>query len=197
MRNVDGTPNKKGTVQYTTIQTIRIKSLGNDYHEETAELYVTSLGDHDIIFGTDWLQAHNPGVNWATPQLAFTRCPSTCTLSVNPLVIEPRLKHQQVAVINALEPTDPSVPEEEPSFEADAAPTFLRLHQLSKTSRLVIRAKTTHATEIAARTHPNLPLNTFPQNSTSIPLYLAKRLHAPCPPIVTVITPSTSSPVVQ
>jgi hypothetical protein len=36
VRNVDGTPNKKGTVQYTTIQTIRIKSLANDYHEETA-----------------------------------------------------------------------------------------------------------------------------------------------------------------
>ena len=101
---MDGTPNKKGTVQFTTIQMIRIKSLGNKHHEETSELYVTSLGDHDIIFGTDWLQAHNLGVDWAKPQLAFTHCPKTCSLSINPLVIEPKRKHQQVAVINALEP---------------------------------------------------------------------------------------------
>jgi hypothetical protein len=55
VRNVDGTPNKQGTVKHTTIQVICIKSLDNNFHEETSELYVTSLGDHDIIFGTDWL----------------------------------------------------------------------------------------------------------------------------------------------
>jgi hypothetical protein len=162
VRNVDGTPNRKGTVQYTTIQTIRIKSLSNEYHEETSELYVTSLGDHDIIFGTDWLQAHNPEVDWAKPQLAFTRCPNTCALSISPLVIEPRLKHQQVAVINALEPSDPSIPDEEPPFEADTATTFLRIHQWSKALTLPIRAKTTHATEIAARTAPKLSIEHIP-----------------------------------
>ena len=128
VRNVNGTPNKKGTVQYTTIQTIRIKSLSNEYHKETSELYVTSLGDHDIIFGTDWLQAHNPKVNWAKLQLAFTHCPNTCALSISTLVIEPRLKHQQVAVINTLEPFDSSIPDEEPPSEADTATTFLRIH---------------------------------------------------------------------
>jgi hypothetical protein len=150
IRNIDRMPNKKGIIQYTTIQTIRIKSLTNEYHEETSELYVTSLGDHDIIFGTDWLQAHNPEVDWAKPQLAFTRCPTTCVLSISPLVIEPRLKNQQVAVINALEPLDSSVLDEEPPFEADAATTFLRIHQMSKALTLPIRAKTMHATEIAA-----------------------------------------------
>jgi len=37
-------------------QRIRIKTHDNDhYHEELSELYVTTLGDNDIIFGTDWL----------------------------------------------------------------------------------------------------------------------------------------------
>jgi hypothetical protein len=120
------------------------------------------LGDHDIIFGTDWLQAHNPEVNWAKPQIAFTRCPNTCALSISPLVIEPRLKHQQVAVINALEPSDPSIPDEEPPFEADAATTFLCIHQWSKALTLPIRAKTTHTTEIAARTAPKPSIEHIP-----------------------------------
>jgi hypothetical protein len=162
VRNVDGMPNRKGTVQYTTIQTIQIKSLTNEYHEETWELYVTSLGDHNIIFGTDWLQAHNPEVDWAKPQLAFTRCPTTCVLSISPLVIEPRLKNQQVAVINALEPLDSSVPDEEPPFEADTATTFLCIHQWSKALPLPIRAKTMHATEIAARTAPRPSIEHIP-----------------------------------
>ena len=78
VKNVDGTMNQQGAVRYTTIQTIRIKSPSNEYHEERSELYVTALGDHDVIFGTDWLQAHNPEVDWAKPQLAFTRCPKSC-----------------------------------------------------------------------------------------------------------------------
>ena len=55
--------NQQGAVRFTTTQTIWIKSLNDQYHEEHSKLYITSLRDHDIIFGTDWLQAHNPEVN--------------------------------------------------------------------------------------------------------------------------------------
>ena len=71
VKNVDGTMNQQGAVRYTTIQTIRIKSPSNKYHKERSELYVTALGDHNVIFGTDWLQAHNPEVDWAKPQLSL------------------------------------------------------------------------------------------------------------------------------
>jgi hypothetical protein len=81
VKNVDGTLNKRGSIRYATIQRIRIKTLEEEFHEETTELYVTTLGDHDIILGTDWLHAHNPEVNWAVPQIALTRCPKTCSLS--------------------------------------------------------------------------------------------------------------------
>ena len=104
VKNVDGTMNQQGAVRFTMIQTIRIKSPDDQYHEERSELYVTSLGDHDIIFGTDWLQAHNPEVNWAKPQLAFTRCPQSCTLSKRPLVLEPKSKALRTTVISRIEP---------------------------------------------------------------------------------------------
>ena len=71
VKNVDGTLNKRGPVRNTTIQCIHINTHNNHYHEELSELYVTTLGDNDIIFGTDWLHAHNPEVNWTIPQVAF------------------------------------------------------------------------------------------------------------------------------
>ncbi len=87
VRNVDGSPNKMGSVKHTTIQRLRIRMAEDAYHDETVEFYVTTLGEHDIILGMDWLQAHNPEINWAEPRLAFTRCPDTCTLSMKPVVI--------------------------------------------------------------------------------------------------------------
>jgi hypothetical protein len=62
VKNVDETLNKRGSIKHTTIQRIRIKTPDGHFHEETAELYVTTLADHDIIFGTDWLRANNPEV---------------------------------------------------------------------------------------------------------------------------------------
>jgi hypothetical protein len=106
VKNVDGTMNQQGAVQFTMIQTIRIKSPDDQYHEECSKLYVTSLGDHDIIFGTDWLQAHNPEVNWVKLQLAFMCCTTSCTLSKRPLVLEPKSKISQATVISCIEPCE-------------------------------------------------------------------------------------------
>ena len=72
VKNVDGTLNKRGSVHFTMIQQIHIKTLKDHYHKELSELYVTALRDHDIIFRTDWLHAHNPEVNCTLPQVVFT-----------------------------------------------------------------------------------------------------------------------------
>jgi hypothetical protein len=104
VKNVDGTLNKRGSIKYTTIQRIRIKTPDGHFHEETAELYITTLEDHDIIFGTDWLRAHNPEVNWMLPQVSFTRCPKECTLSQTPLIITSRKAQTRATTINAIQP---------------------------------------------------------------------------------------------
>ena len=51
VKNVDGTLNRMGSVKYTTIQKIHIKTSTNDFHEGLSELYVTMLRDDDIILG--------------------------------------------------------------------------------------------------------------------------------------------------
>ena len=86
IQNIDGSENILGWVRHYTRQKIRIPSEKPDsYHDETAEFYITDIGDNDIILGTDWLQHHNPEVNWVERSLGLTRCPSTC-ITKNPPV---------------------------------------------------------------------------------------------------------------
>ncbi len=71
--NVNGSENIMGWVQHYTIQYVCIYSQdGQSYYEELVELYVTDIGDHNIILGTDWLNKHNPCINWPAPRLTLT-----------------------------------------------------------------------------------------------------------------------------
>lgn len=160
VRNVDGTPNKQGTVKHTTIQQLRIKSLTNAFHEETAELYITSLGDHDIILGTDWLKAHNPEVDWAKPRLALTRCPTTCKLSTTPMIIESRPRQRHSPTLGAFTTSEDT---EEPThlLNETNVEDFIQFHQQYKNG-LTIQVKITHSTEIAARTAPKPSIEHIP-----------------------------------
>jgi len=164
VKNVDGTMNQQGAVRYTTIQTIRIKSPSNEYHEERSELYVTALGDHDVIFGTDWLQAHNPEVDWAKPQLAFTRCPKSCKLSQKPLVLEPKSKESRTTVISRIEPL-----EEYHAVEVETTDPelFARIHQWDKENYVHVRSKSTTSTELAARMAPRPSISAIPEKYRS------------------------------
>jgi len=150
VRNVDGSSNKSGAVLSTTIQTIRLWTPSNQYHEERSEFYVTAIGTHDIILGTDWLLAHNPEVNWTTSQLAFTRCPKTCTLSERPLIVHPLASKNPVALISSIDPHPPDAPELPLSIFAVSA--FITQHQLFKYHKPArVQAKTTHATNLAVQ----------------------------------------------
>ena len=134
---------------------ICISSSNDAYHQERSELYVTSLSDHDIIFGTDWLQAHNPEVNWSGPQLAFTRCPSSCSLSRKPLVITPKYRVPCAPVINSIAPVlDEATQDEDPDFASEANDVFLQFHVAEKDDFLPIRSKSTTSTQLAARSAP-------------------------------------------
>ncbi|KAF5374292.1 hypothetical protein D9758_004617 [Tetrapyrgos nigripes] len=107
VRNVDGSENTMGWVREYTIQNLRIYSRDNKaYHEEQAEFYVTDIGDHDIILGTDWLDEHNPDIDWSDSRVDMTRCPETCitskppvlhlkTKTLKPIVIDPRTHHKE------------------------------------------------------------------------------------------------------
>jgi hypothetical protein len=150
VRNVDGSSNKSGAVLSMTIQTIRIWTPQNQYHEERSEFYVTAIGTHDIILGTDWLKAHNPEVNWTTSQLALTRCPQSCSLSATPIIIRPTMINSPATMISLLEPRTLELTE--PPLDEIAAAPFIKRQQVFKYHKpALIHAKTTHSTNLAVQ----------------------------------------------
>jgi hypothetical protein len=66
--NVDGTPNKEGTItQYV--------DLDLEIHEikKKQRLYVTGLGNQQIILGYDWLKEMNPLIDWKKGTLEWRK----------------------------------------------------------------------------------------------------------------------------
>ena len=78
--NADGTINAGGKIT----DMVRLKVKIQD-HEEIMELTVADIGKKDIFIRHDWLQHHNPEIDWQDKKIKFSRCPGVCyqTLEVN------------------------------------------------------------------------------------------------------------------
>lgn len=75
LTNVDGSENK---VQFYIRCVISITDKQGHTHREKQKLYVANLGKQDAILGTDWLNEHNPEIDWRQYTVSMTRCPRTC-----------------------------------------------------------------------------------------------------------------------
>jgi len=71
--NADGTPNKAG---YITEYVRAYVEIGS--HRTTQHLFVTNLGNKEMMIGYSYLYKHNPNIDWQKGQWEFTRCPDTC-----------------------------------------------------------------------------------------------------------------------
>ena len=60
-QNVDGTPNRTGTINSYVDLTMEIDGKIMD-----TRLLVTGLGSQRIILGFPWLNEHNPDIDWKT-----------------------------------------------------------------------------------------------------------------------------------
>ena len=69
----NGTPNANGMV--TRMAQLRL-TIGS--HSELMNFAVSTLDKNDVFLGHNWLQLHNPEIDWNQKTLTFTRCPSTC-----------------------------------------------------------------------------------------------------------------------
>jgi Retroviral aspartyl protease len=58
-RNVDGTENKQGIIQYYTNLDLQVNGKTN-----TEQFLITGLGNQKIILGLPWLRNYNPKINW-------------------------------------------------------------------------------------------------------------------------------------
>ena len=65
--NADGTPNANGMV--TRMVQLRF-TIGS--HSELINFAVSTLDKNDIFLGHDWLQLHNPEIDWNQKTLTFT-----------------------------------------------------------------------------------------------------------------------------
>ena len=47
-------------------------------HVELISFGVTQLGKDEVFLGYDWLNAHNPTIDWKKQTLEFSQCPDMC-----------------------------------------------------------------------------------------------------------------------
>ena len=71
--NADGTINPSGKI--TNMVWIKIKIQD---HEEIMELMVADIGKKDIFIRHDWLQHHNPEIDWREKKIEFSQCLGDC-----------------------------------------------------------------------------------------------------------------------
>ena len=94
IKNADGTLNVAGQIRYFVRALVQIGE-----HKSTIILYVTDLGDKDLIIGYDFLYQHNPEIDWRKGEWEFTRCdPKSCTDKARKLDLSPR--NQFTEIIN-------------------------------------------------------------------------------------------------
>ena len=62
VRNADYTIN--GYIDEYVDVYLEFKDGDGNTHEESIELQVVNLGGHDIFLGFDWLETHNPVIDW-------------------------------------------------------------------------------------------------------------------------------------
>jgi hypothetical protein len=72
--NVASTANNAGTI--TDIADV---ILHYEHHSEHTQLAVTRPGKQSLILGYNWLQNHNPEINWQTKDVKMSRCPLQCS----------------------------------------------------------------------------------------------------------------------
>ena len=90
--NADGSKNSGGMI--TNMVRLRIRIME---HKEIMEFLVLDLGKQDMFLGHDWLQFHNPEIDWKNEKLKFTRCPQECFPET--MTFEPK---------DEMEPIDPN-----------------------------------------------------------------------------------------
>ena len=67
--NADGSTNKDESITEVVKMNITI----SDY-QELIQLLVTNLSNHNLFLGYDWLQKHNPTINWKDSSISLQNC---------------------------------------------------------------------------------------------------------------------------
>lgn len=118
-------------------------------HVEKIVLAVTNLGNSKVFLGHDWLQLHNPNVDWREGTITLDRCPEECNYYVR--VLEPEAEEE-----------DDVIDEEAKWVEGDRvfAIDYVGYFE-SRGISLDLRAATTVATDLAHEQYASKSKKTF------------------------------------
>lgn len=75
--NADGSENRSGKVSTYVELVMTVHG-----HREKLPFAVTHLGSHRIYLGHDWLEYHDPKIDWREGTLQFGNCPASCHLTL-------------------------------------------------------------------------------------------------------------------
>ena len=75
-------------------------------HIEQINAVVSGIIETDIFLGYDWLEKHNPEIDWKKGTMNFTRCPKNCHLTGQTTMF-----NNQQALIHTHEPTEDKEPD--------------------------------------------------------------------------------------
>ena len=75
--NVNGTPNKAGQITEYVQAYVEI-----GLHKTIQHLFVTNLGNKEMMIGYSYLYKHNPNIDWQKGQWEFTRYLDICANKV-------------------------------------------------------------------------------------------------------------------
>ena len=76
--NADGTGNVGGLITDYLETEMIIRN-----HREKIRFTVTNLASSNIFLGHDWLERHNPDIDWKAGQITFNQCPEHCDNPTN------------------------------------------------------------------------------------------------------------------
>jgi len=74
VRNVDGSLNKEGPIEYT----VEVNIYYQEYRERM-EIDVIGGQKWTVILEMLWLACYNPEIDWKTGEIKMTRCPEECS----------------------------------------------------------------------------------------------------------------------
>src|SRR5947209_20235142 len=73
--NADDTMNRAGPIKYSTWVIVEYKG-----HRELIQFLVTEMSNSNVVLGYNWLQPHNPSINWLNGTVKLNQCPMQCLL---------------------------------------------------------------------------------------------------------------------
>ena len=96
MSNANGSPNKQKVATHVAQSHLQFPKYN---HEEYLEVLILELSHNQMLLGINWLNFHNPEVDWSMPSLQFTRCPKHCSKNVSQLTIRWTTKAKKPPVV--------------------------------------------------------------------------------------------------